>query len=283
MGPGTVCDRCRKKMKRVEKRGAAERERAALQAQQAVQGRTGLTKADTLLIGPGGGEARLTVHGSFSKSAAASRGGSRAGSIVNGASRRSSPIGGKGNMTPARMVQPPPSSSLSTRKPMTSGSSGSQRSGSGGSPRSARSMDMDADGEPDDDFDGHDSQHEEGDGEIDELEDMTKAEEEVDGELADLVGDTESKVVSQRHVEKDCKKPGGSGVISNRSQFNIDIAVSQLAGMDDDTTADSPRARKIKRSRSGSAEDAGAGVEVEEDAEADLLEAVDAAEANSDD
>ncbi|KAF5323677.1 hypothetical protein D9758_018349 [Tetrapyrgos nigripes] len=256
MGPGTVCDRCRKKMKRVEKRlgaqaaqvkaweaskGHYERERSSRENgrergggtwdrdgdEDGEGGKVEVFRTDTIVVGPAG-QPRYDIDAKLDRltSVSSSRGGSR---------RVSPGVGGKGNhLAPARMVHPPPSTG--TRKLAS-------YSASNGCGHRVMVIDVDEDGDADGDGDG--------DGEVDELEldseiANVEEEEDVDGELADLVGE----------------KP----------ELDVDTAVSQLAGMDDHDEDGHGSEEGVSRHIDG---------EDEVEADADLLDAIDAAEAHS--
>ncbi|KAJ3813263.1 hypothetical protein F5876DRAFT_63297 [Lentinula aff. lateritia] len=295
MGPGTVCDRCRKKMKRVERRGTIEQAQllAAQQAQNRSQTNIGSTssygsfptpqrenssaklhRTDTVIIESGRhafeeptvssirstSNARIVTSSPFNKSSKSgsrptSKAASRAGSIVDGSkgSRRSSPV-------------PSSRSNLGTSMTMMHTSRNHASNVSVHSNGSGSGMDIDADAD--------------GDAEAD----LDDAEAEVEGDIAALVDQAAPSPLRPR--------PGSKP----RNDEDVDIAA--LAGVDDDPDDyDSPatthalRRQQAVRAAGGGMSAYGVSVsgktagEVTSgpgaDAELDILEAVDAAEANS--
>ncbi|KAJ3772702.1 hypothetical protein FB446DRAFT_845341 [Lentinula raphanica] len=288
MGPGTVCDRCRKKMKRVERRGTIEQAQllAAQQAHNRSQTTIGnssssygsfptpqrentsakIGRTDTVIVDNGRhtfeeptvssirstSNARVVTSTPFNKSTKSgsrptSKAASRAGSIVDGSrgSRRSSPA-------PSTRSNLATSMTISNSRNHTSNASvHSNGSGSG--------MDIDADAD--------------GDAEAD----LDDPEAEVEGDIAALV----DQAASPRPHAK------------SRNEEDVDIAA--LAGVDDDPDDyDTPATTKALRRQQAARAAAGggsayggsmSGKEVSSgpsaDAELDILEAVDAAEANS--
>ncbi|KAJ3736770.1 hypothetical protein DFJ43DRAFT_1050712 [Lentinula guzmanii] len=289
MGPGTVCDRCRKKMKRVERRGTIEQAQllAAQQAQNRSQTNIGnasssygsfptpqreiqntkIGRTDTVIIDNGRhtfeepsvssirstSNARIVTSSPFNKSSKSgsrptSKAASRAGSIVDGSkgSRRSSPVPSSRSNLGTTMT-------LSTSRNHASNASvHSIGSGSG--------MDIDADAD--------------GDAEAD----LDDPEAEVEGDIAALV-DQAAPSPPRPHP---------------RSRNEEDVDIAALAGVDDDpddydspATTNALRRQQAARAVGGisaygpsvSGKDVTSGPSA--DAELDILEAVDAAEAHS--
>ncbi|KIK68633.1 hypothetical protein GYMLUDRAFT_728609 [Collybiopsis luxurians FD-317 M1] len=297
MGPGTVCDRCRKKMKRVERRGTIEQ--AQMLAAQQASNRTQISNAsfsgsfsgvqregssaklgrtDTVIVDSSGrhfeepavssmrstsnaSNTRIVTSSPFPKSAKlgtgsrpTSKAASRAGSIVDGSkgSRRSSPL-------PSSRLNSSATAPNPSRTHASNASVHSNGSGSG----------MDVDADADGDADG----------------DLDDAEAEVEGDIAALVDQAASSPLraTPRH----------------RDEEDVDIAV--LAAVDDPDDYDSPattnalRRQQAARNGGGSSMYGSSGPgksaletssgpsasSADGDAELDILEAVDAAEANS--
>ncbi|KAJ4490272.1 hypothetical protein J3R30DRAFT_3693837 [Lentinula aciculospora] len=295
MGPGTVCDRCRKKMKRVERRGTIEQ--AQLQAAQLAQNRSQtnivntsssygsfpapqrdipsakLNRTDTVIIDNGRhtfeeptissirstSNARIVTSSPFNKSSKSgsrptSKAASRAGSIVDGSkgSRRSSPVPSSRSNLSTSMTIP------SSRNHASNASVHSTGSGSG--------MDIDADAD--------------GDAEAD----LDDPEAEVEGEIAALV-DQAAHPPQRPHL-------------GSKPRHDEDVDIAALAGVDDDpddydspATTNALRRQQAARVAAGGVSTYGSSVSGKTtseatsgpiaDAELDILEAVDAAEANS--
>ncbi|KAK7458053.1 hypothetical protein VKT23_020787 [Stygiomarasmius scandens] len=303
-GPGTVCDRCRKKMKRVERRRMAALGENGGQANQGSNwiqegavgegGLVGPATATRMVVAPAASASMLQVPVATSAlpSTASS---SRAASIVNGTggSRKGSPsmrptsqpVNGVGTPRKVGSMLGP---NAPNGKHVKSKSNDSSSRGSG----SGSMMDIDADGEADDDFveptqldpeaDITDLVERQVEEELIEVTRGSRSPEGVDRDLEEMLGDGEGEK-NGRYMHS--IRPNGHSHAPNGStkshsspyahakpsvtkKEDIDMHVSQLAGMD----------------RRGQEEDGDGDVSVEmedADAETDLLEAVHAAEAKA--
>ncbi|KAK7458062.1 hypothetical protein VKT23_009968 [Stygiomarasmius scandens] len=297
--PGTVCDRCRKKMKRVERRRMAA---LGENGGQANQGSNGIQEGEGGLVGPGtttrmvvapaasASMLQVPVATSALPSTASS---SRAASIVNGTggSRKGSPSM-RPTTQPANGVGTPRKvgSTLGPNAPngkhVKSKSNDSSSRGSG----SGSMMDIDADGKADGDFveptqldpeaDITDLVERQVEEELIEVTRGSQSPEGVDRDLEEMLGDGEGEKNGRythmtwpnghSHAPNGSTKSYSSPYThvkpSVTKKEDFDMHVSQLAGMD----------------RRGQEEDGDGDVSVEmedADAETDLLEAVHAAEA----
>ncbi|KAF5389507.1 hypothetical protein D9757_004191 [Collybiopsis confluens] len=312
MGPGTVCDRqvvfsenikpCRKKMKRVERRGTIEQAQmlAAQQASNRSQPSIGnggsftfsgvpregssakLSRTDTVLVDSSGrhfdetavssirstSNSRTVTSPPFAKSNKLSSGSrptskaaSRAGSIVDGSkgSRRSSPL------PSSRLTLSSSVPVLNPSRAHAASTSSVQSNGSG----STADIDADADGDADGDLDDPEA--------------------EVEGDIAALVDQAASSPPISR------VGPKHRGNNNNEDEEDADVDSAVLATVDDDPDDyDSPATTNaLKKQQSTTRVGNGSNKSaldvhsrlspssVDGDAELDILEAVDAAEANS--
>uniref|UniRef100_A0A0W0EY89 Uncharacterized protein n=1 Tax=Moniliophthora roreri TaxID=221103 RepID=A0A0W0EY89_MONRR len=192
-GPGTVCDRCRKKMKRVERRGTLEQAQM-LAAKQAEQARANaalansqhnlgsppnhLQRSDTVPNMAPSRDASF-VYSSQSQATVEASGSARG---TPSRSRRTSPSPPQQQLAPPRTIVPAPLPRVSPRPPSSHSHAGSRHSQSGGS------VDADADADADGSADGDDA---------------TSAHDDVDRAVSAAAGVDDDKQEKGGEVEED--------------------------------------------------------------------------------